>query len=77
MKYQPIQPEPTIIERIKTRPPKLFRTLAKIGLVLGAVSGAILASPVALPATVVMVAGYMALGAGITTALSTLPNEGE
>ncbi len=64
------QKELSIVERIGAPTPKFFRTLRTIGLVLGAVGGALLAAPVALPATLVAVAGYVVLAGGVITAIS-------
>ncbi len=64
------QKELSIVERISAPTPKFFRTLRTIGLVLGAVGGALLAAPVALPATLVAVAGYVVLAGGVITAIS-------
>lgn len=58
------------IERISVPTPKFFRTLRTIGLVLGAVGGALLAAPVTLSATLVAVAGYVTLAGGVITAIS-------
>lgn len=52
-----------------TRPtPKFFKKLIKIGLTIGAVSGAVLAAPITLPALVVTIAGY-GLTVGTVTAI--------
>lgn len=64
------QKELNIIERIAAPTPKFFRTLRTIGLLLGTVSGALLAAPVALPVTLFTAAGYAALAGGIITAVS-------
>ena len=64
-------------ERIKAPTPKFFRVLRNIGLTLAAVGGAILASPVALPAAVVAVAGYVTVAGGVMTAVSQSVVEGE
>ncbi|GGA87455.1 hypothetical protein GCM10008015_30140 [Flavobacterium palustre] len=61
-----------IVERAKAPTPKFFKTLRSIGLVLLAISGTIVAAPVALPAVVVSVAGYTALAGGIISAISQI-----
>jgi hypothetical protein len=48
-----------VVERAKAPTPKFFKVLRTIGLALLAVSGSIVAAPVALPAVVVTVAGYV------------------
>ena len=47
-----------VVERAKAPTPKFFKVLRTIGLALLAVSGSIVAAPVALPAVVVTVALY-------------------
>lgn len=59
-----------ILERAKAPTPKFFKVLRTIGLALAAAGGAILASPIALPAGIAAVGGYLALGGGILTAVS-------
>lgn len=59
-----------VVERVKAPTPKFFRTLRTIGLALAAIGGAILASPIALPAGLVAAAGYIALAGGVVSAVS-------
>lgn len=66
-----------IIERMKSPTPKFFRVLRNIGLALAAVGGVVLASPVALPAAVISVAGYVTVAGGVMTAVSQSVVEGE
>ncbi len=60
----------SVVQRLKAPTPKFFRTLRTIGLALAAIGGAILASPVALPAGLVAAAGYIALAGGVVSAVS-------
>jgi ABC-type xylose transport system permease subunit len=69
--------ELTLAERVMAPTPKFFKTLRTIGLVIGLVGGAILASPVVLPAAVVTVAGYLALAGSIVTGVSQTAVEKE
>ena len=62
--------EMTIVERVKAPTPKYFKTLRTIGLTLAAVGGAILTAPVAVPAALITIAGYVALAGGVITAVS-------
>jgi uncharacterized membrane protein HdeD (DUF308 family) len=62
--------EMKIVERVKAPTPKFFKTLRTIGLALAAVGGAILTAPVAVPAALVTIAGYVALAGGVMTAIS-------
>ena len=59
-----------LVERIQAPTPKWFKTLRSIGLALAAIGGAIVAAPVALPAGLVSVAGYLGLAGGVITAVS-------
>ncbi|HLO72773.1 MAG TPA: hypothetical protein VK164_02450 [Flavobacterium sp.] len=61
-----------IVERAKAPTPKFFKVLRTIGLALLAVSGSIVAAPVALPAVVVTVAGYAAVVGGVLSAVSQI-----
>jgi hypothetical protein len=60
----------TITRRIKAPTPKFFKKVRNIGLVLAAVSGTIIAAPIALPAVVVQIAGYMAVASSVASAVS-------
>ncbi|HJU46223.1 MAG TPA: hypothetical protein VJ647_05520 [Chitinophagaceae bacterium] len=66
----------SIKERLKSPTPKLFHTLKVIGLTLAAASGALLAAPVALPAIVTTIAGYIATAGLVATAVSQVTVEG-
>ena len=59
-----------IQERAKAPTANFFRILRTIGLTLLAVSGSIMAAPIALPAAVVTVAGYVAVTGGVISAVS-------
>ncbi len=59
-----------IIERMKAPTPKLFKVLRNIGITLAAVGGVLVASPVALPALVVTVGGYMIVAGTVATTIS-------
>jgi len=59
-----------IIERMKAPTPKFFRVLRTVGLSVAAAGGALLASPVALPAGIVTLAGYLAVAGTVMTAVS-------
>lgn len=59
-----------LVERVKAPTPKWFKIIRNIGITLTAVGGAILTSPIALPATIVTVGGYLILGGTVATAIS-------
>jgi ABC-type xylose transport system permease subunit len=52
--------------------PKFWKTVQKIGLAAGAIGAVLIAAPVALPATVVTIGGYLVTAGSITAALSQL-----
>ena len=62
--------EMNLIERVKAPTPKFSKTLRTIGVALAAAGGAILASPIALPAGLVAAACYILLAGGVMTAVS-------
>ncbi|MFK7100966.1 hypothetical protein V3471_08215 [Flavobacterium oreochromis] len=66
-----------IIKRIQSPTPKFFKVLRNVGLVLLSVSSVIAAAPIALPAVVVTMSGYVAVAGGILSAVSqlTVPSE--
>lgn len=60
----------TIAQRMKQPTPKFFKKVRNIGIALAAVSAAIFTAPVALPALLVKIAGYLAVAGGVATAVS-------
>lgn len=66
----------SIAERAAAPTPKLFRVVRLIGITLAAVSGAILAAPVALPAIITTIASYLAVAGTVATAVSQVTVEG-
>lgn len=59
-----------LVERVTNETPKWFKIVRNVGLALTAISGTILAAPVVLPATIITVAGYLALGGAIASAVA-------
>ncbi|HLF46044.1 MAG TPA: hypothetical protein VI548_06445 [Chitinophagaceae bacterium] len=55
---------------MKKPTPRFFKKLRRIGLTLAAVNAAIYATPVALPAVIIKVAGYLAVAGGVVGAVS-------
>ena len=64
-----------MLKRIKAPTPKLFKKIRNAGLAMAAISGAVLASPVALPAILIKVAGYLAVAGGVASAVSQATTE--
>lgn len=65
-----------LIERIQSPTPTFFKKVRNIGIVLAAVSGTILATPIALPAVIIKIAGYLAVASGVASAVSQTATEG-
>jgi len=66
-----------IKERLEAPTPKLFRILRTVGMTLAAVGGAVLTAPVALPAMVISVAGYLTLFGAVLGGVSQVTVSGE
>jgi hypothetical protein len=66
-----------VIQRVKSPTPKFFKKLRNIGLTVAAIAGTIIAAPVALPAVVVKVAGYLVVAGGVLSGASQTAVEGE
>jgi hypothetical protein len=67
----------TLVDRILSPTPSFFQKLRNIGLILAAVSAAIVATPVALPAIVTTIASYIAVAGTMLSAVSqiTVPTD--
>ena len=66
-----------LIERIQSPTPKFFKSIRTIGLILAAVSGTLLAAPVALPVVVTQVAAYLAVAGAVAGAVSQVATGAE
>lgn len=60
----------SIMQRVTEPTPRFYRKIRNVGLLLTAISGAVLTAPVALPAVMLTVAGYVALAGAIASAIS-------
>jgi hypothetical protein len=67
----------TLIERLSAPTSKFFKVIRTVGISLAAVGGAIIAAPVALPAAIVTVAGYLTVAGSVMTAVAQATVEGE
>lgn len=67
----------TLVQRMQAPTPKFFKILRKVGLGLAAAGGAVLAAPVALPAIVITISGYVAVAGAVVTAVSQTAVESE
>jgi hypothetical protein len=59
-----------LISRMQKPTPSFFKKIRNIGLALAAISATILTAPVALPALVVQIAGYLAVAGGVMSTIS-------
>jgi hypothetical protein len=66
-----------LIQRASAPTPKFFKKVRNIGLILAAVSGTLLATPVALPLVVVKIASYLAVAGSVASAVSQVSTEDE
>jgi hypothetical protein len=66
-----------LIQRASAPTPKFFKKVRNIGLILAAISGTILAAPVALPALVTTIASYLAVAGSIASAVSQVTTDTE
>jgi ABC-type xylose transport system permease subunit len=62
----------TLVDRVLSPTPSFFQKLRNIGLILAAVSAAIVATPVALPAIITTIAGYLAVAGTMLSAVSQI-----
>jgi uncharacterized transporter YbjL len=60
----------TVIKRMKRPTPSFFKKLRNIGLALGAIGAAIISAPVAIPALLIKVAGYLVVAGTVAGAVS-------
>ena len=66
-----------LIDRAKSPTPKFFKVLRNIGIALATAGGAILASPVALPAVVMTIGGYLVTAGAVATAVSQVTTDND
>lgn len=62
-------------ERWNGKTPKFWKKIQRIGVVCGIVGAAIVSAPIALPAAIVSVSGYLVVAGSVTAALSQLTKE--
>lgn len=59
-----------LIDRLKSPTPRFFKILRNVGLGLAAAGGVIVASPIAIPALIVTIGGYLIVAGSVATAIS-------
>ena len=77
MKFETMKKDLNIVERVKAPTPKFFKSLRNVGLVLAAAGGYLLAAPIAIPATVIQIAGYLTVAGGVMSAVSQAAVDGD
>ena len=70
-------PDLTLAQRVLAPTPSFFKKIRTIGLVMGVLGAALLASPVALPAVIASIGGYLVLGGSIITSVAQTAVKGE
>jgi ABC-type xylose transport system permease subunit len=60
----------SILERINAPTPKFFRVLRNIGLCLVAAGGVLVATPIAIPAAIVALGGYLIVAGSVATVVA-------
>jgi hypothetical protein len=66
-----------IIDRLKAKTPKFYRTLRNVGLGMAAAGGILVSSPIAIPAVLVTIGGYLIVAGSVATAVSQTVTESE
>ena len=66
-----------LLERAVSPTPTFFQKLRNIGLALAAISAAIMTAPVALPAIVTTIAGYLAVAGTVLSGVSQITVTGD
>jgi hypothetical protein len=66
-----------LLDRAVSPTPTFFQKLRNIGLVLAAISAAVISAPVALPAIITTIAGYLAVAGTVLSGVSqiTVPED--
>lgn len=59
-----------VVKRAGESTPKFFRKLRNIGLTIAGIAATIIAAPVALPALVIKIAGYLAVAGSVMSGVS-------
>ena len=59
-----------LIDRLKATTPKFYKILRNVGLGMAAAGGILVASPIAIPAILVTIGGYLIVAGSVATAIS-------
>ena len=66
-----------LMERITAPTPSFFKKIRRIGIILAATSGAILAAPAHLPDVMLTIATYLGIAGSVAMAISQTATEGD
>lgn len=66
-----------LIARINAPTPAFFQKLRNVGLIIAALGGFLITTPVVLPPLIISIAGYMTVIGGAISAVSQVTVEGE
>jgi len=66
-----------VLDRVSSPTPTFFQKLRNIGLALAAISAAVMTAPVALPAIVTTIAGYLAVAGTVLSGVSQITVTGD
>lgn len=66
-----------IKKRLSSPTPTFFKKLRNVGLAVTAIAAAIMTAPVALPALIIKIAGYLAVAGTTISVASQVTKEGE
>ena len=61
-----------VLERAQAPTPKFFKLLRSVGIIVATIGGAILTAPIALPAALLSVGGYLTVAGGVISAISQI-----
>ena len=60
----------TILQRVQAPTPRFFKNIRNGGLILATIGASILGAPIALPAFLLKIAGYLTVAGGVASAIS-------
>jgi hypothetical protein len=64
-----------IIDRLKAKTPEFYRKLRNVGMGLAAAGAVLVAAPIAIPAFLVTIGGYLIVAGSVATAVSQTVTE--
>ncbi|MEN5196524.1 hypothetical protein [Sphingobacterium faecium] len=61
-----------VLERAQAPTPKFFKLLRSVGIIVATIGGTILTAPIALPASLISIGGYLTVAGGVLSAISQI-----